>query len=42
MKGVRILNCDFQLNENISVDIKYADDTKLISVVFEKPQLSTL
>ena len=42
MKGVQSLNCDFQLNENMSVDIRYADDTTLISDVFEKMQLSTL
>ena len=42
MKGVKSLNRDFQLNENMSVDIRYADDTTLISAVFEKLQLSTL
>ena len=36
MKGVKSLNCDYQLNENKSVDIKYTDDTTLISAVFEK------
>ena len=41
MKGVKSLNRDFQLNENMSVDIRYADDTTLISAVFEKLQLST-
>ena len=41
-KGVKSLNRDFQLNENMSVDIRYADDTTLISAVFEKLQLSTL
>ena len=42
MKGVNSLNRDFQLNENMSVDIRYSDDTTLISAVFEKLQLSTL
>ena len=36
MKGVKSLNRDFQLNENMSVDIRYADDTILISTIFEK------
>ena len=36
MKGVKSLNLDFQLNENMYVDIRYADDTTLISDVFEK------
>ena len=34
MKGVTSLNRDFQLNENMSVDIRYTDDTTLISAVF--------
>ena len=38
MKGVTF----FQLNENISVDIRYADDTTLISAVFEKLKLTKL
>ena len=42
MKGVNSLNRDFQLNENMSVDIRYADDTTLISDVFDTMQLSTL
>ena len=42
MKGVKSLNRDFQLNINMSVDIRYADDMILISSVFEKLQLSTL
>ena len=42
MKGVKSLNREFQLNENMSVDIRYADDMKLISAVFEQLQLSTL
>ena len=43
MKGVKSLNRHFQLNENMSVDIRYPDDTTLISAaVFEKLQLSTL
>ena len=36
------MNRDFQLNDNMSVDIRYADDTILISTVFENMQLSTL
>ena len=35
MKGVKSLNRDFQLNEYMSVDIIYADDTTIISAVFE-------
>ena len=35
MKGVKSLKRDFQLNENMSVDIRYADDTTLISYVFK-------
>ena len=42
MKGVKSLNREFQLNENMSVDIRYADDTTFISAVFEKLQLYTL
>ena len=42
MKGVKGLNRDFQLNENMSVDSRYAEDTTFISAVFEKLQLSTL
>ena len=42
MKGVKSLNRYFQLNENMSVDIRYADDTTLLSAVFETLQLSTL
>ena len=42
MKVVKSLNHDFQLNENMSVDIRYADVTTLIPAVFEKLQLSTL
>ena len=42
MKDVKSLNRDFQLNENMPVDIRYSDDTALISAVFEKLQLSTL
>ena len=42
MKGVKSSNRDFQYNENISVDIRYADDTTLIYAVLEKLQLSTL
>ena len=30
MKGVKSLNRDFQLNENVSVNIRYADDTTLM------------
>ena len=40
MKGVKSLKRDFQLNENMSVDIRYADDTTLISAVFEKSAVS--
>ena len=42
MKGIKSLNRDFKLNENMSVNIRYADDTILISAVFEKLKLSTL
>ena len=42
MKGVKSLNRDFQLNKNMSVDIRYADDKTLISAVFEKCQLSVV
>ena len=42
MKGVKSLNRDFQLNENMSVDIRYADDTTLIYAEFEKLQISTV
>ena len=42
MKGVKSLNRDFQLNENVYVDIRHADDRTLISDVFENLQLSTL
>ena len=42
MKDVNILNRDFQLNENMSVGIRYTDDTTCISAVFEKLQLSKL
>ena len=36
MKDVKSLNRNFQLNENMSVDIRYADDTILILAIFEK------
>ena len=39
MKGVKSLNHDFQLNENMYVDIRNVDDTTLISAIFEKLQL---
>ena len=42
MKGVESLNRNFQLNENMYVDIRYADDMTFISALFEKLQLSTL
>ena len=42
MNGVNTLNRDFQLNENMSVDIRYADDTTVISDIFEKLQLYIL
>ena len=42
IKGVKSLNRDFQLNENMSVYIRYAEDTTLISAVFDNLQLSTL
>ena len=42
MKGVKSLNRDIKFKKNISVDIRYADDTTLIYAVFEKLQISTL
>ena len=42
MMGGKSLNRDFPLNENMSIDFRYADDTKFISDIFEKLQLSTL
>ena len=42
MKVVKSLNRDFQLNENMSIDIKYSDDTTLIFDIFEKLQLYLL
>ena len=42
MTGFKSLNHNFQLNENMSVDISYADETTLTSDIFKKLQLSTL
>lgn len=41
MKDINSLDRDFQLKDDMSIDIRYADDTTLISAVFEKLQMST-
>ena len=41
MKELKDLNASLQLNNNLSIDIRYADDTTLLSTVFGKLSLST-
>jgi len=41
MKELKDLDENLQLQENLSIDIRYADDTTLLSAVFEKLQLTT-
>ena len=38
---LKILCKEFMLDTNLSFDIRYADDTTIMSIVFEKLQLST-
>ena len=42
MKEIRCLQEDITLNEDLCCDIRYADDTTLISATFELLQLSTM
>ena len=41
MKGLICLDRNIRLYDEISIDIRYADDTTLVSAVFEKLQIST-
>ena len=41
MKELKSIQCTLELKDDISLDIRYADDTTLISAIFTKLQLST-
>ena len=41
MKEIKSLDNQFRLTDNMSIDIRYADDTTLVSAIFEKLQLAT-
>ena len=41
MEEVRCLNKDLAYNDDLNIDLKYADDTTLIAAVFDLLQLST-
>ena len=41
MKGLTCLDRNLQLDDEMSIDIRYADDTTLVSAVFEKFQIET-
>ena len=41
MEEVRCSNNDLAYNDDLNIDLKYADDTTLISAVFDLLQLST-
>ena len=42
MKGLTCLDRNLRLDDEISgIDIRYADDTTLVSAVFEKFQIAT-
>ena len=41
MKDLKSVNAELNLNNNLDMDIRYADDTTLLAVVFEKLNIST-
>ena len=41
MKYLKSLNAELYRNDNLNIDIRYADDTKLLTVVFKKLRTST-
>ena len=41
MKGLTRLDRNLQLDDEMSIDIRYADDTTLVSAIFEKLQIAT-
>ena len=41
MKGLTCLDRNLRLDDDMSIDIKYADDITLVSAVFEKLQIAT-
>ena len=41
MKGLTCLDRNLRLDDEMSIDIRYADDTTLVSAVFEKLQIAT-
>ena len=41
MKGLTCLDRNLRLDDKMSIDIRYADDTTLVSAVFEKLQIAT-
>ena len=42
MKGLTSLDRNLRLDDEMSIDIRYADDTTLVSAVFEKLHIATL
>ena len=41
MKGLTCLDRNLRLDDEMSIDIRYADYTTLVSAVFEKCQIAT-
>ena len=41
MKELKSLDSTLKLHDSLSIDIRYADDTTLLSAIFEKLHLST-
>ena len=41
MKGLTCLDRNLRLDDEMSIDIRYADDTTLVSAVFENLQIAT-
>ena len=41
MKELKSMDSTLKLHDSLSIDIRYADDTTLLSAIFEKLHLST-
>ena len=41
MKELTSLNTNLQLSDSTCIDVRYADNTTLLSIIFEKLQIST-
>ena len=41
MKELKILDITLKLHDSLSIDLRYSDDTTLLSAIFEKLHLST-